>query len=329
MVLPMRRLLPYVLLGTLSMLFAEVFSGASTTWFISPWGLLLTFPLYLGHVLFFWWLAHRTKRCTLVHLYLFGMLFALYESWVTKVLWAGYFYQPGVGMGSFLGVGSGEYVMLVLFWHPVMSFILPILVYELLTGKALTSHHSLLTKKHWKSWLLLFFVLLLAPFIATGNAYEHLSANASLLGSFAILYLLHRFTKEKEVESVLLSKTWFIGVSAYIALLYILTFIFLLPERIPTTAMPFITILASYAFFILLLLKAPQKECTTKVLKKTYTVKDLVFLSIVLLLAVNLVSFSPTIGRYLLFGSYAIFMLVGIGLFFTLIHALFLKKQEC
>ncbi|MCK4432956.1 MAG: hypothetical protein KAV48_03390, partial [Methanomicrobia archaeon] len=78
----MRKLFPILLIGCLSMLFAEVFSGASQTWFINGWGILVTFPLYLGHVLFFLWIALKSKRTTLSQLYLFGVIFALYESWI-------------------------------------------------------------------------------------------------------------------------------------------------------------------------------------------------------------------------------------------------------
>jgi hypothetical protein len=79
-----------LLLGTLSMLFAEVFSGASRMWFLDVGAWILAFPLYLGHALFFLWIALNTGRIKVEQLYLFGVLFGLYESWITKVLWAGY-----------------------------------------------------------------------------------------------------------------------------------------------------------------------------------------------------------------------------------------------
>ncbi|MHA1467740.1 MAG: hypothetical protein ACTSP6_06635, partial [Promethearchaeota archaeon] len=79
-----------ILIGCLSMFMAEVFAGSSQMWFIDIWSLLVTFWLYLGHLLLFLNLAMRKKRTSIPQLYLWGILFALYESWVTKVLWAGY-----------------------------------------------------------------------------------------------------------------------------------------------------------------------------------------------------------------------------------------------
>ena len=59
----LRTKLPAILLfGALSVFFAEVCSGASSLWFIDPWGLLLVYPLYLGHALFFLNLANWSKE---------------------------------------------------------------------------------------------------------------------------------------------------------------------------------------------------------------------------------------------------------------------------
>lgn len=44
----------------------------------------------------------------------------------------------GHSLGTFLGFGIAEFPAVVFFWHPVMSFIVPILVLEVLTGKAVT-----------------------------------------------------------------------------------------------------------------------------------------------------------------------------------------------
>jgi len=99
----MSNLLPILLLGILSMFFAEVFSGASHIWFLDFWGLFITMPLYLSHTLFFLNLALRTKRTSLNQLYFFGMLFGLYEALITKVLWAGYPNEVKPMFGTFMG----------------------------------------------------------------------------------------------------------------------------------------------------------------------------------------------------------------------------------
>ena len=122
-----------LLIGCLSMFFAEVFAGSSQIWLIDPWSLLVTFPLYLFHLLFFFNLATRTNRTSVPQLYLWGVMFALYEAWITKVLWSGYPGSDGPIFGLVGGIAILEFIVLVFFWHPILAFVLPILVFELLT----------------------------------------------------------------------------------------------------------------------------------------------------------------------------------------------------
>ena len=122
-----------ILIGCLSMFMAEVFAGSSQMWFIDIWSLLVTFWLYLGHLLLFLNLAMRSKKTSIPQLYLWGVLFALYESWVTKVLWAGYPGSEGPAIALVGGIAILEFSTLVFFWHPILAFIMPILVYESFT----------------------------------------------------------------------------------------------------------------------------------------------------------------------------------------------------
>jgi len=91
-----------LLAGTLTMFFAEVCSGASVMWFVTGWAWLLTFWLYLSHFVLLINLALRFKRTSLTSLYLWGVLFGLYESWITKVAWAGYIGGQPI-LGTVLG----------------------------------------------------------------------------------------------------------------------------------------------------------------------------------------------------------------------------------
>lgn len=107
--------------------FAEVFAGSSPFGIFHPWSLLVTFPLYYVHFFAFTTMAIRTKRTSLGHLYLWGCLFGLYETWITKVVWHGYS-DDGFAFGSVFGFGLHETLALVFVWHPFMSFILPLSV---------------------------------------------------------------------------------------------------------------------------------------------------------------------------------------------------------
>ena len=117
-----------VLIGLIILICAEVFSGASLRaglW--SPWTLLVTFWLYFAHFFFFTTLAVRTGRTSLSCLYLWGVLFGLYESWITKVIWSGYSGDGKFAMGRIGPYGFSEISMVFIF-HPVAAFILPLTV---------------------------------------------------------------------------------------------------------------------------------------------------------------------------------------------------------
>ena len=76
-----------VLIGLIVLICAEVFSGASLRMGLwHPWTLLVTYWLYFAHFFFLTTLAVRTGRTSLSALYLWGVLFGLYESWITKVI---------------------------------------------------------------------------------------------------------------------------------------------------------------------------------------------------------------------------------------------------
>lgn len=113
------------------MLFAEIFSGASQLWFINPFGVLYTYPLYMLHTVFFLSIAIKYQKTSIRQLYFFGILFGLYEAVITKVLWQGYMHESGPALGTFLGVAVIEFPILTFFWHPIFSFILPELTYQI------------------------------------------------------------------------------------------------------------------------------------------------------------------------------------------------------
>ena len=114
------------------MLCAEVFSGASVLWFINPVSWAFMFPLYLAHLLLFFNLAVLFRRTSLSSLYLWGVLFGMYESWITKVTWAGYMGQDPSG-GRCSAFAPAEFLIIIFFWHPFMSFIVPLFLFETLS----------------------------------------------------------------------------------------------------------------------------------------------------------------------------------------------------
>lgn len=304
-----------LLIGVLSMFFAEVCSGASQLWFASIWGLTQTFWLYLTHVLFFWYIANRQKRTSLLSLYLYGMIFGLYESWLTKVLWSGYMHESGPGLGTFAGVAWSEYGALVFFFHPIMSFIVPLLVYQILTGKIILEHATLLKKTSKKTWIICIYTALIATFIANGNQFSPISANLSVLGSILLILLFKHFTT-KDVLSLVPSNKWFYIIVGYLILLYGVMGNLLLHERLPTEVLPYVTIILSYVVFIYLISRTSQKE--TKLINLpagAYTTKDLLQFLAILLVSLNIVVLIQPLSMLLMTITYLAMIVLGIILF--------------
>lgn len=283
-----RLLPPILLIGCLSMLFAEIFSGASQAWFINGWGLLMTFPLYLSHVLFLLGLALKFKRTTLPQLYLLGAVFGLYESWITKVLWVGYASESGPGAGTIAGLGVAEFPILVFFWHPVMSFIAPILVFEILTGQALQSHVHILQKSTKKTRTVVVFFALVSTFVALGNGFNLVLANLSLIGTLLLIVGLHARAKGSALTALALGKTGARRVAAYLVLLYVGSFFVLMPENLPRTALPYLSIIAFYVFLGVMLRRSrPVEDALIPLDETAYSLRDLRRLAGITVVAVN------------------------------------------
>ncbi len=116
------------------MFFAEVLSGSSPFWVFVPESIIITTTIYLTHTLFFYNIAVRFRRETIVHLYFLGIVYGLYEAWITKVIVVGYINTDPI-LGSFHQIAIAEFILLVLFWHPIMSFIMPLATIRVLLAK--------------------------------------------------------------------------------------------------------------------------------------------------------------------------------------------------
>lgn len=125
------RWLFWLILAALSTFFAEVFSGSDMFPFFSGWGLLVVVPLYGLHIILLGSLVYRPVKPRFSSLVFAGMIFGLYEAYLTKVLWDPYWGNPLI-IAEFAPV---ETLVLVFWWHCWFSFIIPLLVAEkLLTG---------------------------------------------------------------------------------------------------------------------------------------------------------------------------------------------------
>jgi len=141
------KLFFWIILGSLSSFFAEVISGSFLFPFFEVWGVVVLIPWYSLHILVLAYIVYTFGKARFYALYVAGMIFGMYEAYATGVLWHGW----GDGLAfSLFGLGVIETIMLVLVWHPLMAFILPVIIAEaFLTNSrdSLYDVRKLLTKR--------------------------------------------------------------------------------------------------------------------------------------------------------------------------------------
>ncbi|MFW9919408.1 MAG: hypothetical protein ACFFED_07400 [Candidatus Thorarchaeota archaeon] len=237
-----------VLFGILSIVCAEMFSGSAPLWMWDLWGLLVVLPLYWGHGLLLLNIALRYQKTSVTHLYILGIIYGLYESWMTKVIWAGYMGQDPQ-FGQFLGFAIGEFLVIALFWHAIFSFIVPIFVFQILGSKW---GEFTITKKRIAVFGVI--VLIASIFIPTGLVFDLGATIVAVLSNGLLLTVAIGVTKALHphgfaLDSLRLGKRGLSIVGAYILLLYVFLFIVIFPERI---APPF-TLMLTVLFYLLVI----------------------------------------------------------------------------
>jgi hypothetical protein len=311
----MKTLGSILLLGALSMLFAEVFSGASTLWFLDAWGLLLTYPLYLGHAIFLLNVAFLWKKTSPRQLYFFGMLFGLYEALITKVLWFGYPASTGPMVGYFYGIAWGEFLTLVLFYHPVMSFIVPVFVYELLSEDVLPGHERFVQKK-WNTLLLVIILIVMgASFQSNGANYDVVRSVGSMGGSLLIVVLLHVLSRGKNLQSLVLGRKALMIVVVYLFVLYGVTTAVIFPERLPNMVLPYLLIFLWYLVALGLLWVDRFTPVSVSVQRTMFSHKELGMFALLIIGATLVCSRFSQITYGVLLAMFISLMAAGVVLF--------------
>ncbi len=262
-----RRVVPARLfIGLIVLVCAEVFSGASVRMGLwNPWTLIVTFWLYFAHFFFFTTLAVTTRRTSLASLYLWGVLYGLYEGWITKVIWHGYGGSGNFVVGSIGPFGFSELSMAFLF-HPVMSFIVPLAVACVLFPdlRRLFPDLAWLTGRSRSArFVQIYMVLSFVPIMAI-NSGGPVNLAGNLVFVVVLLFLLSRWTRstvsqESARSIVVFGRRGFLGLCLYLTLLYGLTYPLMIPEGLPTAGVQLLT-LGFYAIAIAgLWLQRPRK----------------------------------------------------------------------
>jgi hypothetical protein len=327
MVFPqLQRYLAILLFGVLSMLFAEVFSGSSTLWFVTPWGVFLTLSLYLAHAVFFFTMAVWTNRNSPRQLYFFGMMFGLYEALITKVLWYGYPGSTGPMVGYAFGIAWGEFLTLVLFWHPIMSFLIPVFVYELLSGDIIPSHQRFLQKNKKTLFVALVLTIMGAVFQSNGAQYNVLVALGSLGGTILIILVLNRLTLGKNLLSITLGRVGLGSIVVFLIGLYTFSTVSFFPERLPRTIFPYLLIFLCYLGVIGLLWLDRSTKTISPEDNPTISFQYLQILAIILLAATIAFSLIPQLSITILTVLFVSLMGLGVVLFLWSVFSLIQQR---
>lgn len=227
----------WIILGAFSAFFAEVFAGSDMFPFFNIWGILIVWPLYGLHTILLTTIIFRYGKPTLSTLIFAGMLFGLYEAYMTKVLW-----QPSWEAVLIIGdVALLEIFVLVFWWHTWFSFVTPLLLGERLLT---TSQHTLngITGKtqrfynSWKGYLALIVFGGIFQSINSPSVGHSLLSGVSTGGFlFFLTWLWRRMTQGRiyTLPELLPNKKEFRSLAIWLGLLYLVLGFSAYPERIP------------------------------------------------------------------------------------------------
>lgn len=227
----------WLILAALSTFFAEVFSGSDMFPYFSAWGLLVVVPLYGLHTITLASLVYRTDKPRFPSLVFAGMIFGLYEAYLTKVLWAPPWGNPLI-IAQFAPV---ETLVLVTWWHCWFSFIIPLLVAEKLLTDSTSLGQSLPGKlgDFLNSWGGLAAVMVFGGLFQSINSpspghslLSGVSTTAVLVG---LILIWKRVTSEKNyaMKDLLPDRGQFKWLLVPIGIMYLVMGILIRPESYP------------------------------------------------------------------------------------------------
>ena len=136
-----RKLVFWLLAGMISVVCIEVPAGSTMFPFFTVWGLLVVWPLYLLHSVFLAALVFRLGKPNFWALYSAGMLYGMYEAYITKVIWTSF--RPEGPFVTVAGIALFETLILVLFLHALLAFVIPLLLTEIALTNSNEVFHGL------------------------------------------------------------------------------------------------------------------------------------------------------------------------------------------
>lgn len=250
------KILFWIVLGMLSTFFAEVTSGSYIYPFFTFDGVLFVYTLYALHTLVLAHIIFEYGKPRFYPLFLAGAIFGMYEAYITKVLWGAGWGETIITVG---GIAVVETLVLVLFWHAFMSFVIPLIVGERLTNSSSVWNglpEWLKKMPRNKAYLgLAAFTLILGITQSVNTSVEDCLLSGVLSsGAVALVMFLWTKTKGKEytMKELLPNKKEFSILLVLLLAYYAITAPLLRTEQLPDLG-PQMIIWAIYAFLFVLL----------------------------------------------------------------------------
>ena len=232
------KILFWIILGCLSTFFAEVISGSYPYPFTTFWGLLFVYPLYTLHILVLVTVIYRYGKPSFSNLFVAGCIFGMYEAYITKVLWSPPWAPDAFRIG---GIAVSELLVIAFFWHPFMSFIIPVIVGGMLNSTRPLIHglprrwHGILMRKETKALI----VLAVWAGLIQGSQIPFPDVLISIIIGFIVIGILIWLFKRKvsirryEFHELLPKKKGLKTLLVMLYLYYAITIFIFSPEKIP------------------------------------------------------------------------------------------------
>ncbi len=226
------------------------------------------------------WIVCRFSKPRLYTLFLAGIVFGLYEAYITKVLWVGW----GPDTTWFLGgIAVVETTTLLLFWHPFMAFIIPLFVSESILTRSREILSGLPRPLQWplsgrkRTYVMLSAFALICGLSLGGQSPSPLHAIASVVLAFAIftplLFAYRRLGLHKYTMRQLLPTKWELAVLLVpLGLIYLAMGLGIRPEVL-RDILPQIIVWLMYALAIALLYLSLRKSNRVDKASKEFPVR--------------------------------------------------------
>jgi hypothetical protein len=255
----------WLVLGVLSTVVPEVIAGSDLYPFFKITDYFIVIPLYTLHSLVLSYIIWNWGNPRIYNLFPAGAIFGLYEAYMTKVIWNPSWSEFPL---KIFGIAIFETLILVIFWHAFLAFIVPLLIAESMTSsrEIVNGFPNWISKwfktlRKWNKYLILPLIAGLFQSINTPTIKDSiLSGLTSTFITIAIILLWRKTSGPSySFRTLMPTSNEFRILLSSLLIMYILMGIFWRPEALPGV-FPQITVWILYLLFGTLLYTGLMKS---------------------------------------------------------------------